>query len=138
FLQARLDRAQKSHGWPSELSSSSVGQSAGKSPPGAPTRLLVILLPAPHSAENRRTPMARILFIGGTGQISLPCVELALADGHEVAIFNRGQRDEALPAGVESIIGDMKDPGSYRQLGQRDWDVVAQFMVFTPEQMQQD
>jgi nucleoside-diphosphate-sugar epimerase len=82
--------------------------------------------------------MARVLFIGGTGQISLPCVELALAGGHEVAVFNRGQREEALPAGVESILGDMKDPESYRQLGQRDWDVVAQFMVFTPEQMQQD
>ena len=32
----------------------------------------------------------------------------------------------------------MKDPRSYAQLGKRDWDVVAQFMVFTPEQMQQD
>ena len=33
-----------------------------------------------------------ILFVGGTGQISLPCVELALRDGHKVAVFNRGQR----------------------------------------------
>ena len=82
--------------------------------------------------------MANILFIGGTGQISLPCVELALAAGHKVAVFNRGQRDAALPAGVESIVGDMKDPASYAQLGRRDWDVVAQFMVFTPAQMQQD
>jgi nucleoside-diphosphate-sugar epimerase len=79
-----------------------------------------------------------ILFIGGTGQISLPCVELAVADGHKVAVFNRGQRHEALPAGVESIVGDMKDAASYRQLGDRNWDVVAQFMVFTPDQMQQD
>jgi nucleoside-diphosphate-sugar epimerase len=79
-----------------------------------------------------------ILFIGGTGQISLPCVELALKDGHKVAIFNRGQRQEPLPAGVESIVGDMKDPASYAKLGERHWDVVAQFMVFTPEQMQQD
>lgn len=79
-----------------------------------------------------------ILFVGGTGQISLPCVELALRDGHKVAVFNRGQRNEPLPAGVESIVGDMKDAASYAQLGERKWDVVAQFMVFTPEQMQQD
>ena len=79
-----------------------------------------------------------ILFIGGTGQISLPCVELALKDGHNVTVFNRGQRNEAIPAGAASIVGDMKDPASYRQLGERKWDVVAQFMVFTPEQMQQD
>ncbi|RYE07361.1 MAG: SDR family oxidoreductase [Hyphomicrobiales bacterium] len=80
----------------------------------------------------------KILFVGGTGQISLPCVELALAAGHEVHVFNRGQRDEALPKGVMSIVGDMKDSASYAQLGRQDWDVVAQFMVFTPEQMQQD
>ncbi len=79
-----------------------------------------------------------ILFVGGTGQISLPCVELALKDGHKVAVFNRGQRQEPLPAGVESIVGDMKDPASYKKLGERHWDGVAQFMVFTPEQMQQD
>jgi nucleoside-diphosphate-sugar epimerase len=79
-----------------------------------------------------------VLFVGGTGQISLPCVELALKAGHKVTVFNRGQRDEALPAGAASIVGDMKDPESYAQLGKQNWDVVAQFMVFTPEQMQQD
>jgi len=79
-----------------------------------------------------------VLFVGGTGQISLPCVELALAAGHKVSVFNRGQREEALPKGVTSIVGDMKDPESYAQLGRQAWDVVNQFMVFTPEQMQQD
>lgn len=79
-----------------------------------------------------------VLFVGGTGQISLPCVELALKAGHKVSVFNRGQRHEKLPEGVTSIVGDMKDPQSYAQLGKQNWDVVAQFMVFTPEQMQQD
>ena len=79
-----------------------------------------------------------ILFIGGTGQISLPCVERALAAGHRVSVFNRGIRDEQLPAGVTSIKGDMKDPAAYRALGRTGYDVVAQFMVFTPEQMQED
>ena len=79
-----------------------------------------------------------VLFVGGTGQISLPCVERALAAGHKVTVFNRGQRNEPLPKGAESIVGDMKDAKSYAQLGARNWDVVAQFMVFTPDQMQQD
>ena len=82
--------------------------------------------------------MSKILFVGGTGQISLPCVKLALKDGHKVTVFNRGKRDENLPRGVRSIVGDMKDPASYRQLGAEKWDVVCQFMVFTPDQMQQD
>lgn len=79
-----------------------------------------------------------VLFVGGTGQISLPCVEYAVAQGHKVSVFNRGQRHEKLPDGVTSIVGDMKDPASYRKLGDMGFDVVAQFMVFTPEQMEED
>lgn len=79
-----------------------------------------------------------ILFIGGTGQISLPCVELAVKAGHKVTVFNRGVRDEKLPRKVKTIAGDMKDKKAYAKLGKTKWDVVAQFMVFTPEQMQLD
>ena len=50
-----------------------------------------------------------VLFIGGTGQISLSCVEVAVAAGHRVTVFNRGHADKLLPAGVESVVGDMKD-----------------------------
>ena len=82
--------------------------------------------------------MASVLFIGGTGQISLPCVERAIAAGHKVAVFNRGRTEAPLPAGVESIVGDMKDVAAYGELGRRKFDVVAQFMVFTPDQMAQD
>lgn len=79
-----------------------------------------------------------VLFVGGTGQISLPCVERAVAGGHKVSVFNRGKADAELPDGVESIVGDMKDPASYRELGKRHFDVICQFMVFTPEQMATD
>lgn len=82
--------------------------------------------------------MSSVLFVGGTGQISLPCVEKAVAAGHDVSVFNRGQRDAGLPAGVTSIVGDMKDAASYGQLRAKKFDVVAQFMAFTPEQLQQD
>ena len=55
-----------------------------------------------------------VLFIGGTGQISLPCVELAVKAGHKVSVFNRGIRDEKLPRKVKVIAGDMKDEKAYR------------------------
>jgi nucleoside-diphosphate-sugar epimerase len=80
-----------------------------------------------------------ILYVGGTGQISLPCVELSVKAGHKVTVFNRGARDEQLPKKVKQITGDMRDPDAYKKLlGKKKWDVVAQFMVFTPEQLQLD
>jgi nucleoside-diphosphate-sugar epimerase len=80
-----------------------------------------------------------ILYVGGTGQISLPCVKLSVAAGHKVTVFNRGVRDETLPRKVKQITGDMRDPDAYSKLlGKKKWDVVAQFMVFTPEQLQLD
>ena len=79
-----------------------------------------------------------VLYVGGTGQISLPCVEKTVAAGHKVSVFNRGKTDVPLPAGVTSIVGDMKDPASYEKLADYNFDVVCQYMVFTPDQMQTD
>jgi nucleoside-diphosphate-sugar epimerase len=80
----------------------------------------------------------KVLFVGGTGQISLPCVEQAVAAGHQVSVFNRGRSEAELPAGVESIVGDMKDAAAYGGLAERNFDVVCQFMVFTPDQIARD
>lgn len=82
--------------------------------------------------------MASVLYIGGTGQISLPCVEQSVAAGHTVSVFNRGQHGEPLPGGVEAITGDMKDAAAYGELGRRRFDVVCQFMAFTPDQIARD
>ncbi len=82
--------------------------------------------------------MTSILFIGGTGQISLPCVHLAVAAGHKVSVLNRRRTDEALPAGVEGIAGDMDDAATYAALGARNFDVVCQFRAYTAAQMKKD
>lgn len=79
-----------------------------------------------------------VLFIGGTGQISLPCVQLAVEAGHAVTIFNRGTSDAGVPPGVKTITGDMKDDAAYAALGEGHYDVVCQFMAFTPDQVQRD
>lgn len=78
-----------------------------------------------------------ILFIGGTGQISYPCVERAVAQGHQVSVFNRGKRESALPQGVQSIVGDLAGP-EYAGLAERNFDVVCQFIAFTPDQVERD
>ena len=79
----------------------------------------------------------RVLYIGGTGQISLPCVEASVAAGHSVTVLNRGRTSVPLPDGVETLVGDM-DAETYAALGDRSFDVVAQFRLYTPEQMQRD
>ncbi len=78
-----------------------------------------------------------VLYIGGTGQISLPCVEASVALGHTVTVLNRGQTTVPLPAGVETLVGDM-GAETYAALGDRTFDVVAQFRLFAPEEMQRD
>lgn len=79
-----------------------------------------------------------ILFIGGTGQISLPCVNEAVRQGHTVSVFNRGTTAGALPAGVTSIVGDLNDRASYEKLGAMKFDTVCQFMAFTADQVARD
>ncbi|ULR45492.1 SDR family oxidoreductase [Rhizobium sp. K102] len=79
----------------------------------------------------------KVLFIGGTGQISYPCVERALAAGHNVSVYNRGLRDAALPAGVTSIVGELGS-SAYADHARAGYDVVCQFIAFTPDQVARD
>ena len=79
----------------------------------------------------------KVLFIGGTGNISLPCVAEAVTAGHRVSVFNRGKTSVDLPPSVTTIAGDLKDT-AYRELGRAGFDVVCQFITFTPEQIADD
>lgn len=80
----------------------------------------------------------KVLFIGGTGNISLPCVAEAVAAGHRVSVFNRGATSADLPTGVTSIVSDMSDAAAYRELGKGGFDVVCQFIAFKPTQVVED
>jgi nucleoside-diphosphate-sugar epimerase len=79
----------------------------------------------------------KVLFVGGTGNISLPCVAEAARAGHKVTVFNRGATSAPLPKGVTTIAGDMGN-GRYRELGRDGFDVVCQFIAFTPDQILRD
>jgi len=81
----------------------------------------------------------KALFIGGTGNISSACVELALSRGIEVTLLNRGTSGRPVPNGAQVLNGDIRDPQSVRAaLGSRSFDVVAEFVAFTPEHIETD
>ena len=82
----------------------------------------------------------RSLFIGGTGVISSACVARSLEAGHEVTVINRGNSAlRPLPDGVEVLHADIRDPESvHAVLGERSFDVVSEFLAFTPEHIQTD
>jgi len=78
----------------------------------------------------------KILFIGGTGNISKVCVDLALARGYDVTLLNRG--NHSVPRGAHQIVADMSDPSAVASaLGSQRWDVVADFIIFHPDQLEQ-
>jgi nucleoside-diphosphate-sugar epimerase len=81
-----------------------------------------------------------MLFLGGTGVISASCVRQAADLGHEVTVLNRGTKGvRELPDGVESLTADVRDGAAVdAALGNRHFDVVAQFLAFTPDQVDAD
>ena len=81
----------------------------------------------------------KILYIGGTGNISAASVRLALAQGHEVWLFNRGKRPGSLPQGAKSIVGDAYDLNSLKKaVADQTFDVVINFIAFTRQDVERD
>ncbi|MRX43832.1 SDR family oxidoreductase [Agromyces kandeliae] len=88
----------------------------------------------------------RILFIGGSGVISSACVRRAVEVGHDVTVLNRGGSSSLrpLPADVRQVVGDIRRPDTVRAaLGRGtadplEFDVVCEFLAFTPEHVQAD
>lgn len=81
-----------------------------------------------------------VLFIGGTGVISSASVALAAERGWDVTVLNRGRSgDRPLPEGVESLSANVRDADAVaRAIGGRSFDVVADFLSFTPDQLHLD
>jgi len=80
----------------------------------------------------------KVLYIGGTGEISHACVRRSVEVGQDVTVFNRGQTDEPLPDGVRRIVGDLSDAAAYDKLGDGQFDVVCQFLAYQPERIEAD
>ncbi|THG35427.1 NAD-dependent epimerase/dehydratase family protein [Glaciibacter flavus] len=82
----------------------------------------------------------RVLVLGGTGVISAAFVAEAVRRGSDVTVLNRGRASlRPVPDGVRSVRADLRDVEGVRSaLGGEDYDVIAQFMAFTPEHVAAD
>jgi len=81
----------------------------------------------------------RVLFLGGTGNISSACVARALDQGHQVSIYTRGYRQPMFSRPVTAIHGDRHDANRLRDVACRGrYDVVVSFIGFTAEDVALD
>jgi len=81
----------------------------------------------------------KVLFVGGTGNISTAVSKLAVKNGYELYHLNRGKSlIENIP-GVKTLIGDINDEANVSEILNNDsWDVVVNWIVFTPDQIERD
>jgi nucleoside-diphosphate-sugar epimerase len=79
----------------------------------------------------------KVLFIGGTGNISTPVSQMAVALGMDLYHVNRGNRP-TIP-GVKNLIADIEDIEKTKEvLKYHEWDVVVNWIAYTPQQVQRD
>jgi nucleoside-diphosphate-sugar epimerase len=81
-----------------------------------------------------------VLFIGGTGSISGPCSHVAVSQGIDLWLVNRGNRQARLPKGIHFFQGDINNPSNelVNFLKESSWDCVVNWLVYTPEQAKRD
>ena len=79
----------------------------------------------------------RVLFLGGTGIISSACSRRAVEQGLDLSVLNRGTTSmRSLPAEVRRLTADVDDTSSIGDaIGDDDFDVVVDWLAFTPEQV---
>ncbi|MBY9006384.1 MAG: SDR family oxidoreductase [Candidatus Lokiarchaeota archaeon] len=80
----------------------------------------------------------KVLFIGGTGNISISCSRLALKKGIDLYLLNRGTRQVHLE-GAKFITGDIKDRESIEKiLDEYNFDVVVNWIAFNVNDVEFD
>jgi len=94
----------------------------------------------PGGILERIINIMKILFIGGTGIISTAISKKLLESGeHELYLINRGNRNNCLPEGYKSLVCDINDEEAAANiLKGMEFDVVADFIAFVPEQLERD
>ena len=80
----------------------------------------------------------RVLFIGGTGFISTSATRLAIAQGIELYVLNRGLRGTELP-GSRVLTADVQRPDDLREALQgAEFDVVVDWIAYTSDDIERD
>ena len=81
----------------------------------------------------------KVLFIGGTGTISMAITKLLAERGDEVYLLNRGNRNDTLPENVKIIKCDISDEENAAKLLEgMSFDCVGEFIGFIPSQLERD
>ncbi|HUH14012.1 MAG TPA: NAD-dependent epimerase/dehydratase family protein [Longimicrobiales bacterium] len=101
-----------------QLSAAAGGALSLGALPGAAAAQAGLPMPRVERAGNPK----RILILGGTGFIGPYQVRYAVERGHDVTIFNRGNRTPDLPESVTWLRGDRND--DLESLKGKEWDVV--------------
>jgi nucleoside-diphosphate-sugar epimerase len=79
--------------------------------------------------------MFNALIVGGTGLISTGISKHLAARGANITMYNRGQRQSTLPAGIRQILGNRDDSAAFvSAFEQERFDVVIDMICFTPAQ----
>ncbi len=79
----------------------------------------------------------KVLFIGGTGNISSASSRLAIEKGIDLYHLNRGNSESRI-VGAKKILGDITKPEQLSELEKHDWDVVVNWIAFTPQDIERD
>jgi nucleoside-diphosphate-sugar epimerase len=78
----------------------------------------------------------RVLFLGGTGIISSACSRRAVESGLDLTVVNRGKTSSRpLPPEARQITADVDDPAALAAVAGQDFDVVVDWLAFTPDQV---
>lgn len=82
----------------------------------------------------------KLLFIGGSGEISAACVQYATSRGDHVTVVNRGRSQlRPLPAQTTVLRADIRDPRAVEEvLDGEEFDAVVDFYAFLPEHIDTD
>ncbi|GAA4696945.1 NAD-dependent epimerase/dehydratase family protein [Phytohabitans rumicis] len=82
----------------------------------------------------------KILFIGGSGIISSAASRLAVEQGIDLYVLNRGSTTHRpLPEQATVLRADVRDPAAVRAaLGDLEFDAVVNWVAFTPDHVQAD
>jgi nucleoside-diphosphate-sugar epimerase len=81
----------------------------------------------------------RVLFLGGGGLISSAAADEAVREGVELTIVTRSALKRPAPAGVHELRGDVRDTAALKKiLGDREFDVVVNWVGFAPEHIAGD
>ena len=80
----------------------------------------------------------KVLFVGGTGLISSACTRLAIAQGIDLFLLNRGNRPDQ-PADATTLLADIRDlEATARVLAGHHFDAVVDWIAYTPDDVERD